>query len=133
MGKGEKFTFQAIGLIHTPFKEILKVPRWGNLTEEEAVIEVFSEFEEGLEGIERYSEIEVIFVFHRSKGPKLKVKPPHDDKERGIFATRGPARPNPIGLTVMKLLKREGRFLRVKNVDMLDKTPVLDIKPYKPE
>ncbi len=132
MGR-KKFVFAAVGLIHTPFKKILEVPRWGSLTEKEAVIEIFPEFEEGLEGIERYQEIEVIFVFHRSKGPKLKVKPPHDDKERGIFATRGPVRPNPIGLTVMKLLRREGRFLRVKNVDMLDGTPVLDIKPYKGE
>lgn len=128
-----EFTFKAIGKIHTPFKKILEVPRWGTLTEEEAVIEIFPEFEEGLEGIERYPEIEVIFVFHKSKGPKLKVKPPHDDRERGIFATRGPVRPNPIGLTVMKLLQREGRFLKVKNVDMLDETPVLDIKPFKPE
>ncbi len=132
-GKNKEFVFKPIGLIRTPFKKILEVPRWGTLTEKEAVIEIFPEFEEGLEGIERYQEIEVIFVFHCSKGPKLKVKPPHDDKERGIFATRGPVRPNPIGLTVMKLLQREGRFLKVKNVDMLDGTPVLDIKPYKPE
>jgi tRNA-Thr(GGU) m(6)t(6)A37 methyltransferase TsaA len=101
------------------------------LTEEEGEIEIFSEYEEGLEGIERYTEIEVIFVFHKSRGPKLKVKPPHDTEERGIFATRGPVRPNPIGLTVMELLERKGRFLRVKNIDMIDGTPVLDIKPHK--
>ncbi len=126
-----EFIFKPIGLIHTPFKKILEVPRWGTLTDKEAVIEVFPEYEEGLEGIERYPELEVIFVFHKSKGPKLKVIPPHDNSERGIFATRGPVRPNPIGLTVMKLIEKEGRFLKVKNVDMLDGTPVLDIKPRK--
>lgn len=130
--RNREFFFKPIGVIHTPFKEILRVPRWGTLTEEEAVIEVFPEFEEGLEGIERYPEIEVIFVFHRSKEVKLKVKPPHAPEERGIFATRGPVRPNPLGLTVMRLLERKGRFLKVKNVDMLDGTPVLDLKPYKP-
>lgn len=131
MKKSQEFVFRPIGIIHTPFKEIPQVPRWGTLTEEEAVIEVFPKYEEGLEGIERYKEIEVIFVFHKSKGPKLKVIPPHDTKERGIFATRGPVRPNPLGLTVMKLLERRGRFLKVKNVDMLDGTPILDLKPCK--
>jgi tRNA-Thr(GGU) m(6)t(6)A37 methyltransferase TsaA len=123
--------FKPIGVIHSPFKSVLEAPRWGTLTGEEGEIEVFSQYEEGLEGIERYPEIEVIFVFHKSRGPKLKVKPPHDAQERGIFATRGPVRPNPIGLTVMKLLERKGRFLKVKNVDMIDGTPVLDIKPHK--
>jgi tRNA-Thr(GGU) m(6)t(6)A37 methyltransferase TsaA len=123
--------FKPIGVIHSPFKSVLEAPRWGTLTEEEGEIEVFLEYEEGLEGIEKYSEIEVIFVFHKSREPKLKVKPPHDTEERGIFATRGPVRPNPIGLTVMELLERKGRFLRVKNIDMIDGTPVLDIKPHK--
>ncbi len=123
--------FKPIGVIYSPFKSVLEAPRWGTLTEEEGEIEIFAEYEEGLEGIERYTEIEVIFVFHKSRDPKLKVKPPHEREERGIFATRGPVRPNPIGLTVVELLERKGRFLRVKNIDMIDGTPVLDIKPHK--
>ena len=119
-----------IGIIHSPFKEVSEAPRWGTLTDEEGEIEIFPEFEEGLEGIEKYSQIEVIFLFHKSSGYRLKVIPPHETKERGVFASRAPRRPNPIGLTVMKLLERKGRFLRVKNIDVIEGTPVLDIKPH---
>lgn len=120
---------EPIGIIHTPFKTVAETPRWGTITDELGEIEIYPQFEEGLEGIENYSQIEVIFLFHHSKTRPLKVIPPHDNKERGVFASRAPVRPNPIGLTRMELLKRKGRFLKVKNIDIVDGTPILDIKP----
>lgn len=120
---------EPIGIIHTPFKTVAETPRWGTITDESGEIEIYPQFEEGLEGIENYSQIEVIFLFHHSKTRPLKVIPPHDNKERGVFASRAPVRPNPIGLTRMELLKRKGRFLKVKNIDIVDGTPILDIKP----
>jgi len=120
-----------IGVVHSPFKTLPETPRWGTLTEKEGEIEIFPAYEEGLEGIERYPRIELLFYFHQSRRNALKVIPPHDTKERGVFASRAPVRPNPIGLTVVELLDRKGCFLKVKHLDMLDGTPVLDIKPHK--
>ncbi len=124
---------EPIGIIHTPFKTVEETPRWGTITDELGEIEVYPQYEEGLDGLENYSQIEVIFLFHHSKARPLKVIPPHDNKERGVFASRAPVRPNPIGLTRMELLERKGRFLKVKNVDMVDGTPILDIKPVSNE
>jgi len=93
-------------------------------------IEVFPEFAAGLDGLEGFSHILVIFHFHRAGGPKLEVVPPGESKPRGVFATRSPHRPNPLGLSVLRLLGREGGRLRVSGVDLIDGTPVLDIKPY---
>lgn len=124
---------EPIGIIHTPFKNPEETPRWGTITDELGEIEIFPQYEEGLDGLENYSQIEVIFLFHCSKTRPLKVIPPHDNKARGVFASRAPVRPNPIGLTRMELIERDGRFLKVKNVDMVDGTPVLDIKPVSNE
>ncbi len=121
---------EPIGVIHSPFKTKAETPRWGTLTEETAEIEIFPEYEEGLFRIEKYSAIEVLFYFHKSKRDVLRVRPPHDNEERGVFATRAPVRPNPIGLTHVQILERNGRFIKVKNIDMLDGSPVLDIKPH---
>lgn len=93
-------------------------------------IEVFPEFAAGLDGLEGFSHILVIFHFHRAGGSKLEVVPPGESKPRGVFATRSPHRPNPLGLSVLRLLGREGDRLRVSGVDLIDGTPVLDIKPY---
>ena len=93
-------------------------------------IEIFPEFAEGLDGLEGFSHIIVIFHFHKSGPGKLKVVPPGQTKPRGVFATRSPHRPNPIGLSVLRLLGREGRSLEVSGLDLVDGTPVLDIKPY---
>lgn len=124
-------TMKPIGVVHSPFKTLPETPRWGTLTEEVGEIEIFPEYEEGLEGIENYAQLEILFYFHQSSRNVLKVVPPHDPKERGVFASRAPVRPNPIGLTVVELLERKGRFLKVRYLDMLDGTPVLDIKPHK--
>lgn len=121
---------KAIGIIHSPFKTVDQTPRWGTLTDAIGEIEVFPEYEDALYKIEEFSSIEVLFYFHKSRRDILKVIPPHDKEKRGVFATRAPVRPNPIGLTHMELIERKGRFLKVKNIDMLDGTPVLDIKSH---
>lgn len=93
-------------------------------------IEVFPEFAPGLDGLERYSHIIALFHFDRAGAAKLKVTPPGQTRPRGVFASRSPHRPNPLGLSVLKLLGRDGRTLHVSGLDLIDGTPVLDIKPY---
>jgi len=92
--------------------------------------EIFPEFDEGLRDLEGFSRVYLIYHFHRADSVKLTVKPFLQDVERGVFATRAPSRPNPIGLSVVELLRREGTTLYLKGVDILDGTPLLDIKPY---
>lgn len=96
----------------------------------EGVLELLPEFEIGLTDIDGFSHLFVVWVFHRSEGFDLLGTPPSDDRPHGVFATRSPRRPNPLGLTVVELLGRDGCVLRVRGVDMLDRTPILDIKPY---
>ena len=96
-------------------------------------VEVFEEFAEGLKDIDGFSHIMLLYHFDRSSGYKLMVKPFLDENEHGLFATRAPRRPNPIGISVVKLNSIDGRVLHVENVDILDGTPLLDIKPYVPE
>jgi len=116
-----------IGIVHSPFKHVGDVPREsGSIVGE---IEVFKEYESGLEGIDGVSDLIVLWLFHKSKGCSLRVKPLHHEDIRGVFATRHPDRPNPIGFTVVELLERSGRVLKVRGVDMVDGTPVVDIKP----
>jgi len=94
------------------------------------VLEILKEFEPGLADIEGFSHLFVLWEFDRSHDFDLISRPPSDDKPHGVFATRSPRRPNPIGLTVVELLRRDGGALHVRGVDMLDGTPVLDLKPY---
>lgn len=99
-------------------------------SEEISQKEIFKEFEEGLQGIEEFSHIIVIYWFHKSEGYHLLIKTPCDDKLHGLFATRSPHRPCPLGLTVVELVAREKNILEVKGTDAIDGTPLLDIKPY---
>lgn len=125
------FTFRPIGFVRSPYKDTWEIPRGlGAKHEAEGVLEILPEFETGLTDIEGFSHLILIWVFDRSEGFSLLGKPPTDDREHGVFATRSPRRPNPIGLTVVELLRREGSRLHVRGVDMLDGTPILDIKPY---
>ena len=120
-----------IGYIRSPYKRTHEIPKgFGAKHEAEGVIEIEPQFEAGLADIEGFSHLFVVWVFDRSEGYELLGTPPIDDRPHGVFATRSPRRPNPIGLTVVELLGREGRRLRVRGVDMLDGTPVLDLKPY---
>ncbi len=125
------FTPQPIGFVRTPFAETSQVPKGlGAKHEAEGELEILPEFEAGLTDIEGFSHLIVVWVFDRSKGFELCGKPPCDDRAHGVFATRSPWRPNPIALTIVELLRREGSRLHVRGVDMLDGTPILDIKPY---
>jgi tRNA-Thr(GGU) m(6)t(6)A37 methyltransferase TsaA len=125
------FTPRPIGFVRSPFEETSGIPKGlGARHEAEGVLEVLPEFEAGLTDIEGFSHLFVIWVFDRSRGFELLGTPPSDDRPHGVFATRSPRRPNPIGLTVVQLLRRDGSRLRVRGVDMVDGTPVLDIKPY---
>jgi tRNA-Thr(GGU) m(6)t(6)A37 methyltransferase TsaA len=122
-----------IGIIYTPFKSKKETPKQNYKSKAIGKVEVFKKYQEGLKGIEGFSHLILIYNFHKSRGFKLLVTPFLDDKLHGLFATRYPRRPNQIGLTVVRLLKRKGNILRVKNIDVIDGTPLLDIKPYVPE
>jgi len=125
------FTARPIGFVKSPYKETKEVPKGlGAKHEAEGTLEILPEFEPGLADIDGFSHLIVLWEFDRSSGFELLGTPPCDDRPHGVFATRSPRRPNPIGLTAVKLLRREGRILHVRGVDMLDGTPILDIKPY---
>ena len=127
--------FAPIGTIHTPFSEHEGTPiQPGGGVGVAGTVELFEEYRDGLGDLSGFSHIILLFHFHRSQGYKLRVVPYMDNEERGVFATRAPRRPNPIGLSVVRLERIEaGRILHIRDVDMLDGTPLLDIKPYVPE
>jgi tRNA-Thr(GGU) m(6)t(6)A37 methyltransferase TsaA len=127
----QNWTMQPIGFVHSPFSQTDQVPRGlGAKHEEVGTIEVLPQFEAGLQDIEGFSHLYVLWVFDRGLGSELVGTPPCDSHPHGVFASRSPRRPNPTGLSVVRLLGREGNRLRVRGVDMLDGTPILDIKPY---
>lgn len=127
----QAWTLQPVGFVRSPFSQTTQVPRGlGAKHEEDGVLEILPEFEAGLKDIEGFSHLYVLWVFDRSQGYELVGTPPCDIKPHGVFATRSPRRPNPIGLTVVRLLGRQGNQLQVRGVDMVDGTPILDIKPW---
>ena len=129
-----EFLMKPIGVIHTPFKEPSGMPIQASRSTAFGEIEVFPEYEAGLESIEGLSHLILIYVFHEALGStELMVKPFLDDVKHGIFATRFYRRPNPIGISIIQLIQRTGPLLKVQSVDMLDGTPLLDIKPFVPE
>lgn len=123
---------QPIGFVRAPFQETAAIPKGpGAKHEAEGVLEILPAFARGLQDIDGFSHLFVVWVFDRAKEDSdLLATPPTDDRPHGVFATRSPQRPNPIGLTVVELLRVEGNRLHVRGVDMLDGTPVLDVKPY---
>ena len=124
------FTPQPIGFVSSPYKEAGQVPRGlGAKHELDGVLRILPQFEPGLRDIDGFSHLIVLWEFDRSQGFELLGTPPSDNRPHGVFATRSPRRPNPIGLTIVELLGRQGADLRVRGVDMLDGTPILDIKP----
>ena len=125
------FSPQPIGYVRSPYEQTQQVPKGlGAKHEAEGILEILPEFEAGLTDIEGFSHLIVLWEFDRSAGFELLGTPPSDSRPHGVFATRSPRRPNPIGFTVVELLRREGTFLHVRGVDMLEGTPILDIKPY---
>jgi tRNA-Thr(GGU) m(6)t(6)A37 methyltransferase TsaA len=125
------FSPQAIGYVRSPYSESHQVPKGlGAKHEAEGILEILPQFEPGLADIDGFSHIIVLWVFDRIEGFDLLANPPSDNRSHGVFATRSPRRPNPIGLSIVELLRREGPRLNVRGLDMLDGTPILDIKPY---
>jgi tRNA-Thr(GGU) m(6)t(6)A37 methyltransferase TsaA len=125
------FSPQAIGYVRSPYSESHQVPKGlGAKHEAEGILEILPQFQPGLADIDGFSHIIVLWVFDRIEGFDLLANPPSDNRSHGVFATRSPRRPNPIGLSIVELLRREGPRLNVRGLDMLDGTPILDIKPY---
>lgn len=125
------FTFKPIGYVESPYKESSEIPKGlGVKHDAEGILRVLPEFEPGLLDVEGFSHLFVLWAFDRTTGFELTACPPSDNKAHGVFATRSPRRPNPIGLTVVQLLSRNQERLQVRGIDMLDGTPILDIKPY---
>jgi tRNA-Thr(GGU) m(6)t(6)A37 methyltransferase TsaA len=125
------FTAHPIGFVGSPYKDAAAIPKGlGARHDAEGVLNILPEFEPGLTSIEGFSHLFVIWEFDCADGFELVGTPPTDDRPHGVFATRSPRRPNPIGLTVVELLGRDGNLLHVRGIDMLDGTPILDIKPY---
>ena len=130
----KKIEYTQIGIIHTPFKTPAGTPiQPTGSVGVEAKVEIFPKYCQGLADLEGFSHIILIYLFHLSKEFKLKVKPFLDGELRGLFATRAPARPNPVGISVVRLVRIDGAVLYIKEIDVVDKTPLLDIKPYIPE
>jgi tRNA-Thr(GGU) m(6)t(6)A37 methyltransferase TsaA len=124
-------TLQPIGTVRSPYSETSQIPKGpGARHLAEGVLEIRPDLETGLRDIEGFSHLFVLWVFDRADGVDLLAHPPTDDRPHGVFATRSPRRPNPIGLTVVELVGREGPRLRVRGLDMLDGSPIVDIKPY---
>jgi len=125
------FTFQPIGHVRSPYQTTDQVPKGlGAKHDAEGTLEILPQFEAGLTDIEGFSHLIVLWVFDRAEGFELCGTPPSDNRPHGVFATRSPRRPNPIALTVVELGGRDGRYLQVRGIDMLDGTPILDLKPY---
>ena len=129
-----KIEYHPIGIIHSPFTELSGMPiQPAGAAGVKGTVEVFPKYNDGIKDLEGFSHIIMLYHFHGSKGFKLHVVPFMDSTPRGVFAIRAPKRPNPIGLSVIKLQKIQDNILYVENVDILDGTPLLDIKPYIPE
>lgn len=122
-----------IGVIRTPFKSSDNIPIQSADSVERGIVELQPEYQEGLKSLDGFSHIILVYWFHRAKQPRLRVKPYLDTEEHGLFSTRAPSRPNPIGISIVRLLCIEETRLDVEGVDMLDETPLLDIKPFVPE
>jgi tRNA-Thr(GGU) m(6)t(6)A37 methyltransferase TsaA len=124
-------TLRPIGYISSPFKTVEEIPPQSIYAKEKiATINIMEEYKEGLKDLDNYSHIIVQFYFHESKGYDLLTLTPWSEERKGVFSTRSPRRPNPIGITIVELRKIDGCTLEIQGVDMLDQTPVLDIKPY---
>jgi len=124
------FVVTPIGTIHSPFHTREGTPRQGRFSDALVTLEILPEFTEGLQDVEQQPHLIVLYWLDRSNRTALKAIPPHTGIEHGVFATRSPDRPNPIGICIVELVRREGNQLFVRGLDALDGTPLLDIKPY---
>jgi tRNA-Thr(GGU) m(6)t(6)A37 methyltransferase TsaA len=130
----KEICFSPIGLIHTPFKNLKGIPIQSSISDAKGIIEIFPEYQAGLKDLSGFSHTYCLYYFDIVKLPvPLQSKPFLSDHKKGVFAIRSPFRPNPIGLSIFKILNIEENKMHVKNVDTLDKTPILDLKPYVPK
>ncbi|MBN1695307.1 tRNA (N6-threonylcarbamoyladenosine(37)-N6)-methyltransferase TrmO [candidate division WOR-3 bacterium] len=130
----DEIKYKPIGIIHSPFKKLQGIPIQPTAAKGiKGTVQILPEYVGGLKDVEDFSHIILIYYFHLSKKTRLKVKPYMDDQFRGVFSTRAPSRPNPIGLSVVRLVGIEGETLHIQDVDIADGTPLLDIKPYVPD
>ena len=130
----KKIEFKPIGIIHSPFKEPKGMPiQPAGAKGIKGTVEIFPEYKDGLKDLDGFSHIILIFNFHLSKNYNLKVMPYMEDEIRGVFATRAPRRPNQIGISIVRLDKIEDNIMYISNVDIIDGTPLLDIKPFVPK
>jgi tRNA-Thr(GGU) m(6)t(6)A37 methyltransferase TsaA len=128
-----EFIMKPIGEIDSPFTDKATNPIQPTRSQAVGRVEVYPEYAEGLQGLENFSHLILLYIFHQSSSYSLKVRPFLDDQLHGLFATRHPCRPNPIRLSIVRLLARRENNLDIEGVDMLDGTPLLDIKPYVPD
>ena len=128
-----EFVMRPIGVIHSPFTDTKQTPIQPTRSQAIGQVIVHPEFVQGLQDIEGFSHIILLYAFHQSEGYALRIQPFLDDQLRGLFATRHPCRPNPIGLSIVRLQARRDNMLEIEGVDVLDGTPLLDIKPYVPD
>lgn len=127
-------TYHPIGVIHSPFKDLAEMPiQPASETSAPGTVEILPEYAPGLKDLEGFSHVMLVYHFHRSPRVSLTVRPFLDGEPHGVFATRAPTRPNPIGISVVRLVGVEGNVLSVQDLDILDGTPLLDLKPYIPE
>lgn len=127
-------SLKPIGIIETPFNDLKGMPiQPSGAADIVGTIVIDKEYEKGLNDLEGFSHIILLYHFHQSKGYNLMIKPFMDDQKRGLFSTRAPRRPNPVGLSIVELIKRDGNKITVKGIDVLNGTPVIDIKPYVPK
>ncbi len=127
----ENVCFKPIGMIHTPFKSLKGIPIQSAISNMQGKLEIFSEYKAGLKDLSEFSHLYCLFFFDMVKQPvPLQSKPFLDNDKKGVFAIRTPFRPNPIGLSILEIIEIRDNMIHVRNVDMLDKTPILDLKPY---
>ena len=127
-------TIEPIGTIHTPFKDLEGMPiQPSGAKDVSGTVLIDPRYEQGLKDLDGFSHIILLYQFHHSKGYNLLVTPFLDNTKKGLFSTRAPRRPNPIGLSIVRLIKRDQNQLSIKDIDVLDGTPLLDIKPYVPQ
>jgi len=128
-----KIVYKPIGIIHSPFDKLEDMPiQPSSESSGPGVVEVYPEFAPGLKDLEGFSHVYLLFHMHKTGEVKLKVTPFLDEQSRGLFATRAPSRPNPIGLSLVKIVRIEKNLIHVDRVDVLDGTPLIDLKPYVP-
>ncbi len=128
-----EISLKPVGTVKSPFKSMGEAPRQGRLSQELSEILVFDEYSDALDGVEKCNYLIVLYWMDRASREKLKAIPPGETEERGVFSTRSPSRPNPIGFCVVEVVEVKKNTLKVKWLDALDGSPVIDIKKYSPE